>query len=49
MSHKSKVNNKTSSTVGSTCNPDPSEQQIEIRSFPIQYSTRNTVLVGMCS
>ena len=23
--------------------------KIKIRSFPIQYSTRNTVLVGMCS
>jgi hypothetical protein len=25
------------------------EPNIEIRSFPIQYSTRNTVLVSMCS
>jgi hypothetical protein len=26
-----------------------SSANIEIKSFPIQYSTRNTVLVGMCS
>jgi len=25
------------------------KKAVEIRSFPIQYSTRNTVLVGMCS
>jgi len=43
---KSKENNEASIDGN---NPDPSEQQIQIRSFPIQYSTRNTVLVGMCS
>jgi SAM-dependent methyltransferase len=31
-----------------SADPDTEVPNVEIRSFPIQYSTRNTVLVGMC-
>ena len=42
-------NDDDNDNIGETADDDPSERNIEIRSFPIQYSTRNTVLVGMCS
>ena len=42
-------NNNDDDNIGETADDDLSERKIEIRSFPIQYSTRNTVLVGMCS
>ncbi|MGK3744278.1 MAG: 2-polyprenyl-3-methyl-5-hydroxy-6-metoxy-1,4-benzoquinol methylase [Bacillariaceae sp.] len=42
-------NNNNDENIDESTDDNPSERKIEIRSFPIQYSTRNTVLVGMCS
>ena len=48
-SNNNSNNNDDDDNIGETADDDLSERKIEIRSFPIQYSTRNTVLVGMCS